>query len=56
LTDELYLFPVLDGSVHPLMRTASLARHEFFSADAAVRGRKNDTICRRRRVDVPAIW
>ncbi|MFT4657643.1 MAG: type 1 glutamine amidotransferase [Candidatus Aldehydirespiratoraceae bacterium] len=42
LTDELYLFPVLDGSVHPLMRTASLARHEFFSADAAVRGRKND--------------
>lgn len=48
ITDELYLFPVFEADVTPLMRTT----HDmtvgppdaprFFSADAAIRGRRND--------------
>jgi type 1 glutamine amidotransferase len=43
LTDEVYLFPVLEHDVQPLMRS----RHEFvdsqfWSADLAVRGRRDD--------------
>lgn len=43
ITDEVYLFPVLEHEVQPLMRS----RHEFvdsgfYSADLAIRGSRND--------------
>jgi uncharacterized protein len=43
LTDELYLSPVFEGSVVPLLRTtfAMDDPSQFFSADAAIRGRRN---------------
>lgn len=44
LTDELYCFPVAEADVVPLMRTdfpVDDDRH-FFSADLAIRGRRND--------------
>lgn len=43
LTDELYCFPVLEATVTPLMRTTfAMEADRFFSADAAIRGRRND--------------
>jgi type 1 glutamine amidotransferase len=44
LTDELYCFPVLADEVVPLMRTTfdTTDVHAFFSADRAIRGRRND--------------
>ena len=43
ITDELYLFPVLGDSVEPLMRsTATFDAGEFYSADLAIRGRRNE--------------
>jgi uncharacterized protein len=43
LTDELYLYPVLEDSVVPLLRTTFPMDDpsQFFSADAAIRGRRN---------------
>ena len=43
LTDELYLYPVLTDDVVPLMRTTFPMDDpsQFFSADAAIRGRRN---------------
>ena len=44
ITDELYLFPVLTDDVVPLMRTrfdVGEARN-FYSADHAIRGKRND--------------
>jgi len=43
LTDELYCFPVLDDRVVPLMRTTFDTTDDrlFFSADLAIRGRRN---------------
>ena len=44
LTDELYCFPVAEDEVVPLMRTdfAVDDSRNFFSADRAIRGRRND--------------
>lgn len=43
ITDELYLFPVFTEEVTPLMRSRhSFVDSEFFSADRAVRGTRND--------------
>jgi hypothetical protein len=44
LTDELYCFPVLEDDVTPLMRTTfdTGDASQFFSADAAIRGRRDD--------------
>ncbi len=42
LTDELYLLPVLDHDVVPLLRTdAALTDDRFFSADLAIRGERD---------------
>lgn len=43
LTDELYLYPVFEDSVVPLLRTTFPMDDPspFFSADAAIRGRRN---------------
>jgi uncharacterized protein len=42
LTDELYCFPVLTEEVVPLMRTTfDTTSSAFFSADLAIRGRRN---------------
>lgn len=43
LTDELYLFPVLEDDVVPLMRTTFGVRDpsQFWSADLAIRGRRD---------------
>jgi type 1 glutamine amidotransferase len=43
LTDELYCFPVFTDSVEPLMRTRfdTTDASRFFSADLAIRGRRN---------------
>ncbi len=45
ITDELYCFPVLDGTVVPLMRTQFPTGDptRFFSADLAIRGSRNAT-------------
>jgi type 1 glutamine amidotransferase len=41
ITDELYLFPVDEAAVMPLMRSAAtFADTEFFSADLAIRGER----------------
>ena len=43
ITDELYLFPVLDADVTPLMRsTYDFVDTNFWSADRAIRGTRND--------------
>jgi type 1 glutamine amidotransferase len=44
LTDELYCFPALEEDVVPLMRTTfdTSDSSAFFSADHAIRGRRND--------------
>jgi uncharacterized protein len=43
ITDELYLFPVLEHEVQPLMRsTYDFVDEHFYSADLAVRGSRND--------------
>ena len=43
ITDELYLFPVLDADVTPLMRsTYDFVDANFWSADRAIRGTRND--------------
>lgn len=43
LTDELYLFPPPDEGVVPLLRTThDMTDRGFFSADAAIRGRRNE--------------
>lgn len=42
ITDEVYLFPVFEESVTPLMRsTHTFTDDEFYSADLAVRGQKS---------------
>ena len=42
LTDEVYLFPVLEADVHPLMRsTYEFVDSNFYSADLAIRGNRN---------------
>lgn len=43
LTDELYLYPVFEDDVVPLLRTPFPMNDpaQFFSADAAIRGRRN---------------
>jgi uncharacterized protein len=43
ITDELYLFPVLEDTVVPLMRTTAPMDDpsQFFSADLAIRGERN---------------
>ena len=42
ITDELYLFPVLEDSVVPLMRsTFEFTDDHFYSADLAIRGTRN---------------
>ena len=42
ITDELYLFPVFDDDVVPLMRsTYEFVDANFYSADHAIRGRRN---------------
>lgn len=43
ITDELYCFPVFEDSVVPLMRTSFAVGDDsnFFSADRAIRGRRN---------------
>jgi uncharacterized protein len=43
LTDELYLYPVLEDRIVPLLRTnvAMDDPSQFYSADAAIRGRRN---------------
>jgi type 1 glutamine amidotransferase len=51
LTDELYLFPVIESGVVPLLRSrASFSSDEFFSADLAIRGERDS----RRGWDHPA--
>jgi type 1 glutamine amidotransferase len=43
ITDELYLFPVLEDRVEPLMRsTYEFVDGNFYSADRAIRGSRND--------------
>jgi type 1 glutamine amidotransferase len=43
ITDEVYLFPVLEAQVHPLMRsTHEFVDTGFYSADLAIRGSRND--------------
>ncbi len=43
ITDEVYLFPVMEGRVHPLMRsTHEFVDTDFYSADLAIRGSRND--------------
>lgn len=43
ITDELYLFPVLEDRVQPLMRsTYEFVDTNFYSADRAIRGSRND--------------
>jgi type 1 glutamine amidotransferase len=43
ITDELYLFPVLDDDVTPLMRsTYDFVDTNFWSADRAIRGMRDD--------------
>ena len=43
ITDEVYLFPVLEDRVQPLMRsTFDFVDANFYSADRAIRGRRND--------------
>ncbi|MFK8024603.1 MAG: ThuA domain-containing protein, partial [Ilumatobacter sp.] len=43
ITDEVYLFPVIEGDVQPLMRsTYDFTDTNFYSADRAVRGARND--------------
>jgi type 1 glutamine amidotransferase len=43
IVDELYCFPVFEADVTPLMRTRhTMTADGFFSADAAIRGRRND--------------
>ena len=43
ITDEVYLFPVLEGQVRPLMRsTYDFVDANFYSADLAIRGSRND--------------
>ena len=43
ITDELYLFPVLEDRVEPLMRsTYDFIDENFYSADRAIRGSRND--------------
>ena len=43
LTDEVYLFPVLEDRVRPLMRSAyDFVDTNFYSADRAIRGTRND--------------
>ena len=43
LTDEVYLFPVLEDRVRPLMRsTYEFVDTNFYSADRAIRGTRND--------------
>lgn len=43
ITDELYLFPVFADEVTPLMRSRhAFVDAEFFSADRAIRGARND--------------
>lgn len=43
ITDELYLFPVFEDEVTPLMRSRHrFVDSEFFSADRAIRGERND--------------
>lgn len=42
ITDELYLFPVDEAAVTPLLRSrASFSEGEFFSADLAIRGQRD---------------
>ncbi len=42
ILDELYLYPVLEDDVVPLMRsTYDFAEHNFYSADRAIRGHRN---------------
>ena len=43
ITDEVYLFPVLESRVRPLMRsTHDFVDTGFYSADLAIRGSRND--------------
>jgi type 1 glutamine amidotransferase len=43
-TDEVYLFPVLEDDVQPLMRsTHDFSDSNFYSADRAIRGTRNDS-------------
>ncbi|MGB8859962.1 MAG: ThuA domain-containing protein, partial [Ilumatobacteraceae bacterium] len=43
ITDELYLYPVLEADVQPLMRsTYEFVDSNFYSADRAIRGSRND--------------
>lgn len=43
ITDELYLFPVLTNDVVPLLRSSyEFADANFYSADRAIRGHRND--------------
>ncbi len=43
ITDEVYLYPVLEAGVHPLMRSDyRFVDSNFYSADLAIRGRRND--------------
>ncbi len=43
ITDEVYLFPVLEDRVHPLLRSRhSFEADGFYSSAAATRGRMND--------------
>ena len=44
ITDEVYLFPVFEDSVTPLMRsTHRFTDDEFYSADLAIRGERNSS-------------
>ncbi len=43
ITDEVYLYPVLEDQVQPLMRsTHQFVDTNFYSADRAIRGNRND--------------
>jgi type 1 glutamine amidotransferase len=43
ITDEVYLFPVLEDQVRPLMRSSyDFVDTNFYSADRAIRGSRND--------------
>ena len=43
ITDEVYLYPVLEDEVRPLMRsTYDFVDANFYSADRAIRGARND--------------
>lgn len=43
LIDEVYLFPVLEDRVHPIMRsTYDFVDDNFYSADRAIRGTRDD--------------